>query len=179
MLLKINKYLLKHFKRISNLAINQKDQESLKEIIDTVVKNSEIFNERWSYDKEILEETAEFFNEIEELAMTQQLENSLIHMSNFLCQIGKIAVDNNNKEQVEKIILSFLSNINTTIDKNMDWAAIKAANSLVRVEKFKLDSDEDFLDPITSLKKLVDSIIIAINNSNEVLTLKLFEEFCK
>jgi hypothetical protein len=176
---KINRYLLNHFKRISNLAINQKDQESLKEIIDTVIKNSEIFNDRWIYNEEIFEETVEFFKEIEKLIMDQQLENSLIYLSNFSCQFGKIAFNNNNYEYVQKIILSLQNNIDAAIDKNMDWAAIKAADSLVQVEKFKIDRYDDILDPILSLKKLFDSIIIAINKSNEVLALKLFEEHCK
>jgi hypothetical protein len=176
---KINNYLLNHFKRISNLAISQKDEEALKEIIDTLAMSNGVLGEGWKYDKVIFEETADFIDEIEKLVLDQEMENSLIYIPNFLCKIGEIAVANNNKKRVDLIMGSLQSNIRATMDKNMDLAAVKTASSLVKVGNFTLDNYVDAIEAIIILRYLFDSITIAIEDLNDVLASSLFEELCK
>lgn len=176
---KINIYLLKHFDRIADLAISRKDEDSLKEIIITSLKTSNIFNERWEFDKKILDKTLDFIKNIGDLALDQEMSIVVMLISISLCRIGEISIENEDTEIVRNVLLTLENIITVSIDKKMDVAAIKTADSIANIEKSIVDNSYEFMDPVYIIRPLFDFVQKAITDENDSLAVQLLEKLCK
>lgn len=130
----IIKLTLIHFKRISNLAISQRDEESLILIIKIFLLNG-ILSSKWKYNQKILEISSEFIKNIGNLAVEEQMNELARTTIHNLEKISKIAATNDNGLFVSEVIIFIENIIKSAIDKNLESLAVKGTSYIIKIQK--------------------------------------------
>ncbi len=168
-------FFLHHFKRISNLAIIMRDEESLIQIINIYLKNG-ILSSEWKYDEEIFELSSSFIIDIGKLATNQRMNIASEKTVITLGKISKIAVENNNSKVIDEIRFSLDSIISSAIDNDVELLASKGAQSLVKLQNLLIMNKIENPPSINILAILFNLINKAVEDEKDTLAFLLLGE---